>query len=289
MTTTDETPESPATGGSPQYVTDNLASWNERAAAHATSPDYAVERFVSDPKFLSDVVRFDIPLLGDISGLRGIHLQCHIGTDTISLERLGASMTGLDFSPASLAEARILAKRSNAVATFVQSEVYDATTALEGQQFDLVYTGIGAICWLPSIDRWAQTVAALLHVGGRLFIREGHPVLYALDDENPDAFVMRYPYFEQPDALIWESADSYVETNHVFTATTGHQWNHGLGEMITALLVHGMRIDGFAEHQSLPWDALPGHMERGDDGEYRLAHGVEQVPLTFTLQATRIR
>ncbi|MEH6780329.1 MAG: class I SAM-dependent methyltransferase [Rhodoglobus sp.] len=274
---------------SPQYVMDNLASWNERAPVHANSPDYAVDKFVTDPDFLSDVVRFDMPLLGDIAGLRGIHLQCHIGTDTVSLERLGASMTGLDFSSASLAEARRLAERSNAATTFVEAEVYDAPAALDGQKFDLVYTGIGAICWLPSIDRWARTVAALLHVGGRLFIREGHPMLYALDDENPDAFVVRYPYFEQPDALIWEDAGTYVETDHVFTATTGHEWSHGLGETITALLDHGMRIDGLVEHQSLPWNALPGQMKRGEDGEYRLTHGAEQVPLTYTLQATRIR
>ncbi|MGV8857300.1 class I SAM-dependent methyltransferase [Rhodoglobus sp.] len=272
----------------PEYVAANLASWDERASVHAQSPDYGVERFVSDPSFLSDVVRFDVPLLGDIYGMRGIHLQCHIGTDTLSLERLGASMTGLDFSPAALSEARSLAERTQAKTKFVRSEVYDAPLVLAGTTFDLVYTGIGAICWLPSIDQWAATVAALLRVGGRLFIRDGHPMLRALDDENSEAFVVRYPYFEQPDALVWEDAGTYVQTDHVFTATTGHEWNHGLGEMITALLKHGMRIDGLAEHHSVPWDALPGHMARGDDGEYRLTHGAEQVPLTFTLQATRI-
>ena len=68
----------------------NRAGWDERAPAHAASPDYDVDRFAADPGFLSSVVRFDLPLLGDISGLRGAHLQCHIGTDTISLSRLGA-------------------------------------------------------------------------------------------------------------------------------------------------------------------------------------------------------
>jgi len=90
----------------------NRANWDERAPAHATSPDYNVQRFVDDPAFIGDVVRFDRPLLGDLNGLRGVHLQCHIGTDTVSLSRLGARMTGLDFSPASIEQARALVARS---------------------------------------------------------------------------------------------------------------------------------------------------------------------------------
>ena len=93
------------------YTQLNRASWDDRAAAHAASPGYAVDRLTGDPGYLSEVVRFDLPLLGDISGLRGVHLQCHIGTDTISLARLGADMTGLDFSPASLAQARRIGRR----------------------------------------------------------------------------------------------------------------------------------------------------------------------------------
>src|ERR1700678_928541 len=96
----------------------NKAAWDERAPAHAASPDYALQSFVDDPEFLSHVVRFDLPLLGDIAGLRGVHLQCHIGTDTISLSRLGASMTGLDLSSGSLEQARSLAERLDAEIDF---------------------------------------------------------------------------------------------------------------------------------------------------------------------------
>jgi hypothetical protein len=128
----------------------NRASWDERAPAHAASPDYAVQRFVDDPRHLSDVVRFDLPLLGDVQGLRGVHLQCHIGTDTVSLARLGARMTGLDFSPASVAEARRLAERTGTDADFVVADVYDAVAVLGAGGFDLVFTGIGALGWLPT-------------------------------------------------------------------------------------------------------------------------------------------
>src|SRR4029078_5157031 len=87
------------------YIDVNRANWDDRAAAHAASPDYAIERFIADPSFLSEVVTFDVPLLGDVRGLRGVHLQCHIGTDTISLARLGATVSGLAFSRAAIARA----------------------------------------------------------------------------------------------------------------------------------------------------------------------------------------
>src|SRR5213082_532990 len=132
-------------GGVTDYRDVNRAAWDERAPAHAASTGYRTEAYLSDPTYLSEVVRFDLPLLGDISGLRGVHLQCHIGTDTVSLARRGASMTGLDFSPAALAQARDLAARTGADATFVQSEVYEAPAALGSGAFDLVYTGVGAL------------------------------------------------------------------------------------------------------------------------------------------------
>jgi len=157
--------------GSPaveDYLAVNRANWDDRAAAHAASPGYAVQRLIADPRALSGVVEFDQALLGDVSGLDGIHLQCHIGTDTLSLHRLGARMTGLDFSPAALAQARRLAAAAGADIPFVEARVDDAVAVLGAERFDLVYTGIGALCWLPSIRDWAATVAALLRPGGRL-------------------------------------------------------------------------------------------------------------------------
>jgi SAM-dependent methyltransferase len=253
------------------YRTLNKASWDERAPAHAASPDYAVGRFAADPAFISDVVRFDLPLLGDIAGLRGVHLQCHIGTDTVSLARLGASMTGLDFSPAALAQARSLAERTGADARFVEADVYDAVSVLGAAAFDLVFTGIGALCWLPSVRRWAGVVAGLLRPGGRLFIREGHPMLWALDDTRADGLVVvEYPYFERAEPLVWDEGGTYVRTDVVFTHNRTHEWNHGLGEIVTALLDAGLELTGLAEHDSVPWEALPGKMEQVEGGEWRL-------------------
>lgn len=270
-----------------EYLAVNRAYWDERGPVHAASPDYGVARFVADPAHLSDVVRFDRPRLGDVTGLRGVHLQCHIGTDTVSLARLGARMTGLDLSPASLAQARRLAADAGADADFVQADVYSAPDVLPAGAFDLVYTGIGALCWLPDIRRWAGVVAGLLRPGGRLFVREGHPVLWAVDETRPD-LVLHHPYFERPEPLVWDEATTYVATDAVLTQGLTHEWNHGLGETVTALLDAGMELTGLVEHDSVPWEALPGRMVLdGDPAEWRLAERPWRLPLTYTLQAVR--
>lgn len=271
------------------YLQINRAMWDDRAAAHAASPEYDVDRLRTDPKALSDVVRFDLPLLGDVTGLRTVHLQCHIGTDTLSLHRLGAHVTGLDLSPASLEQARGLAADASASIDYVAADVYDAADVLpEAGRYDLVYTGIGAIIWLPSIDRWAGTVAALLRPGGRLFIREGHPMLGTLDigEVGP---VLSYPYFEQADALVFDGDETYVDTDQTLQSLPSHEWTHGLGEIITALQRHGMVFESLTEHDSVPWRALGPLMEPHPDhpGEYRLAEHPERLAASFTLTATR--
>ncbi|MHC6226127.1 class I SAM-dependent methyltransferase [Pseudomonas sp. X10] len=265
----------------------NRASWDERAPLHAASCDYQVQAFLDRPDHLSEVVRFDLSRLGDIQGLRTVHLQCHIGTDTLSLARLGAQVTGLDFSPASLAQARQLAERCGTLIDYVEADVYRAHEVLPAGSFDLVYTGIGALCWLPSIQRWARAVAALLKPGGRLFLRDGHPMLMAVNEDHQDRLQLDYPYFEQEAPTVWVSDQTYVDTDTALTQTETHEWSHGLGEVITALLDNGLRLTALVEHQSIPWEALPGQMSKGEDGEWRLLREPWRLPLSYTLQALK--
>ena len=273
---------------SDDYRTLNRATWDERAPAHAASADYNVERFRSDRAYLSEVVRFDLPRLGDVSGLRGVHLQCHIGTDTLSLSRLGARMTGLDFSSASVEQARALVASTGEDVEFVESDVYAAADVLLPGSFDLVFTGVGALCWLPDVRRWADVVASLLAPGGRLFLREGHPMLWSLADPRPDGLlVVEHPYFERGEATVWDEGGTYVETDVVFEHNVTHEWNHGLGEIVSALLDAGLMLNGLVEHDSVPWDALPGQMERLPDGEFRLRDRPWRLPHSYTLQAFR--
>lgn len=285
------------------YLLVNRANWDARAAVHA--PAYGIDELVADPARLSSVVRFDLPRLGEVAGLDVVHLQCHLGTDTLSLARLGARTTGVDLSGASLAGARDLAARAGADVEYVQADVYSAPQALDGRRFDLVYTGIGALCWLPSIRRWAATVADLLRPGGRLFVRDAHPVLLAalattVGAEHPDRAQqptitgpgaltpsLELPYFEQPEPLVWHDGTTYAGTGTV-EQPRSMEWNHGIGEIVTAVLDAGLELTSLTEHDSVPWDALPGAMVLDEaTGEHRLRDRPERLPATFTLTARR--
>jgi SAM-dependent methyltransferase len=274
----------------PDYLRLNRANWDDRAVAHAEHGGYDLAAF-RDPGHLSDVVRFDLPRLGDVRGQRGVHLQCHLGTDTVSLARLGARMTGLDLSGRAVAYARRLAEDAGAEVDVHQADVHDAVEVLGAGAFDLVYTGIGALCWLPSVDRWAGVVAGLLRPGGRLFLREGHPMLWALADVREDGLLaVELPYFEQEAPTVWDDASTYVDVGeHRIEASVTHEWNHGLGEVVTALQRHGMRLTALEEHDSAPWAFLGEQSPPHPDvpGEYRLADRPERLPATYTLQAVR--
>jgi SAM-dependent methyltransferase len=267
-------------------VSVNKANWDERADAHAASPDYDVERFYQDPEFLSKVVQFDLPRLPDLHGLDGLHLQCHIGTDTLSLARLGATMTGVDFSAPALAQAREITRRAGSAVEFIESSVDDVPAVLGGRSFDFVFTGIGAICWLPEIGRWAQIVADLLKPGGWLFMREGHPMLWTIEAAE-GRLVVEYPYFEQGGPVIETGGGTYVATDTVFEQNTSYTWNHGLGEIVGALMGAGLELTMLEEHDTVPWDALPGNMLDAGNGEYRLKDRPARLPLTYTLRAQK--
>ena len=270
------------------YLVVNRANWDDRVPTHLASDYYSVQRYLAEPDFISDVVRFDLPRLGDVCGLRGAHLQCHIGTDTVSLARLGASMTGLDFSGAAVEAAQTLASNTKADATFVQSDVYLAAEVLGAGEFDLVYTGVGSLSWLPDICRWGSVIADLLRPGGRLFIREDHPVL--LSAKVRDGLItLERPYFEQAEPNIGKSGATYAGADAKLAHTVTQWWNHGIGQILTSLLDAGLRITEFTEHDSVPWYALPGAMEPIGEGKYRLTDNPQRLPHTYTLQAVKDR
>jgi len=262
----------------------NLSNWESRVPLHLGG--YGIDRLLADPTALSPVVDFDRPRLGDVAGLDAVHLQCHIGTDTLSLARLGAQMTGLDFSPSAITAATDLAARAGVEIDYVVADVDDAPDVLDREHFDLVYTGIGALCWLPDVRQWAAVVDALLRPGGRLFIREGHPVLWAMSDpRDDDLLVMEFPYFEVEGGTRFVEPKTYVDHDGELAQPIIVSYNHGIGEIVTALLDLGFTITAFEEHRSVPWNALGDVMIEGDDGEFSLRSGGERLPLTYTLQA----
>jgi hypothetical protein len=145
----------------------------------------------------------------------------------------------------------------------------------------------GALCWLPNVARWARVVAELLRPGGRLFIREAHPMLWSLD-ERSDPPTLHYPYFEHAEPVVFDDPGTYVQTEVVFTHGLSHSWNHGLGEIITALLGNKMRITQLVEHDIVSWEALAGQMVVDDAGEWRLSTAPERLAASYTMQAIKL-
>jgi SAM-dependent methyltransferase len=267
------------------YFAANLANWNDRVPIHAGPDGYGIEAFVREPARVTDVVDFDRRYLGDVRGRTLLHMQCHIGTDTLSWAKLGAKVTGIDFSSPALSVARDMAARLGLDARFVESELYASPTVL-GDRFDIVYTGVGAINWLPDIARWAEVVAGFTRPGGTFYMREAHPILWALDDErDDDELVVSFPYFETADPVTWDEETTYHGSG-VLEHTTTHSWNHGIGEILTAILDAGFRIDLFEEHRFVEWLAVRHMVE--DEGRFVLPDQQrDRVPLMYSLRAIR--
>jgi SAM-dependent methyltransferase len=272
----------------PDYQAINHANWESRVVHHAASDLYDIERYKTDPTHLSSTVEFDVPRLGSLEGLDVVHLQCHMGNDTLSLARLGARATGLDFSESAIEVAREVSAAGGPHVDYVVADVYDAVEVLGAERFDRVFTGIGALCWLPDIRRWAATVAGLLRPGGELFIREGHPVLWAMDDPRPDGLVaLEHPYFETDGVHFTDEDTSYVDHDEPLAAPEIIHFNHGLAEIFNALWGSGFEITMFDEHDSVPWSALGDQMEDIGGGEFRLIDRPERLPHSYTLRARK--
>jgi SAM-dependent methyltransferase len=277
--------------GSGDWREANLAMWDERVPIHLQSDFYDVNGFRAS----QDALRgFEVDEVGDVTGKQLLHLQCHIGTDTLSWARRGAAVTGLDFSGTAVAAASALASELGwepERARFVQADVYDAPGTLGGQRYDIVYTGLGALCWLPDLPRWAQTVASLLLPGGFLYLAEFHPVGMCL---GRDGASFGQDYF-QSEPLVSHEPGSYADP----TAPTEHNrsvwWQQTLGDVVSAVAAAGLSLEFLHEFDFTVFEQFPG-MVKGPDNSgtggssnsvFRLPDGAPSVPLLFSLRAAR--
>jgi 2-polyprenyl-3-methyl-5-hydroxy-6-metoxy-1,4-benzoquinol methylase len=270
-------------------VAANRANWDERVPAHLIA--YGVEEFISDGSRISGVVSDDLPLIapwlpgGSPAGLRLVHLQCHIGLDTLSWARLGADVTGVDFSPASIAAARDIAARAGLAATFVESEIGAAADALSAQ-FDVVYTGVGALPWIPDPSQWARAVAALLRPGGLFHVRDAHPMLNAVDEDSPgEDLRLGRPYFGTGTPLRYEDGTTYADAEVRLTNAVTYEWPYSLSEIVQALLDAGLTLVALREHRTIPWRALP--QLAPTSGGWALPTDGGRLPLMFSATATK--
>lgn len=263
-----------------EWLRTNRAYWDERAPLHTTTDYYDVPRFKAGATSLRP---FEIAEVGDVTGRRLLHLQCHFGQDTLSWARLGAAVTGLDLAPSAVEAARALAADIGvAGARFVPSNVYDAPAAL-GERYDIVYTGIGALGWLPDMERWARVVADLLEPGGFLYLAEFHPFVDVLDDET--GTTVTHDYF-RTEPTTYDEPGSYAD----WTAQTVHNratlWWHSLGTIVSAVCAAGLRVEFLHEHDMTLF-ARFYNLVRHDDGTFHRPAGTPRLPMMFSLKATR--
>jgi SAM-dependent methyltransferase len=257
----------------------NRANWDDRTRVHVASTFYDLDGFRAGADSLGP---FEAAEAGDVTGKRLVHLQCHIGLDTLSWARRGASVSGLDFSAPAVQAARALAADLGIQASFVVADVYDAAAAFAGQQFDVVYTGTGALVWLPDMARWAQVVASLLVPGGFLYLVEVHPFAQILDEQS--GTTVAYDYFDsspQVEDYPWTYTDG-PPLEH----TRSIQFQHGLGDVITALTNAGLHVEFVHEFDFDFWQRYE-RLRRDDTGCYRLPPGQPRVPLMYSLRASR--
>jgi SAM-dependent methyltransferase len=256
----------------------NQANWDDRVPVHLASEFYDLDGFRAGADSLRP---FEAAEAGDVAGKRLVHLQCHVGLDTLSWARNGALVTGLDFSGPAIEAARSLAADLAIDASFVTADVYDAVTALGGRRFDVVYTGTGALVWLPDVPRWAGVVAALLEPGGFLYLVEGHPFAQILDDAE-GANIVRDYFDDRP--RVEDYPYTYTDgpaLKHIRSV----EFQHGLGQIVTALADAGLRIDFLNEHDFDAFQRFESLEHRG--GQYRFPAGRPRVPMMYSLRATR--
>ena len=263
------------------YRDTNRLNWNDRTAVHSKSAFYNIDAFLAGQNSLSEV---ELTELGAVAGRSMLHLQCHFGKDTLSWARMGARVTGVDFSEEAIALAESLNERLGLDARFLCSDIYDAAEALQGQRFDIVYTSYGVLCWLPDLTRWAELISVSLKPGGTFYMAELHPLTFIYEVVD-DRLKISDPYFDNA-ARRYESATSYTGDLDKLDHPVTYQWQHTLGEIVSALAGAGLTLEFLHEFPFTVYDKFPGLMTQDEQGKWRMKQN-DHLPLLFSVKATK--
>jgi 2-polyprenyl-3-methyl-5-hydroxy-6-metoxy-1,4-benzoquinol methylase len=259
------------------YLKINKTSWNSKVQTHVDSDFYDVKSFLEGKSSLTEI---DLELLGTIEGKKILHLQCHFGMDTISLSRLGAYSTGIDFSEEAILKAQELANQTGSNSKFLVSDVYSLPEVLE-EKYDMVYTSFGVVGWLPDLKKWAEVIHHFLKPGGELVFAEFHPVIWMFDDDFEE---VKYSYFkEEPIVEICEGTYANPDApivNHTMT------WNHAITEIVESLIGAGLEIIKFKEYNYSPYPCFR-HIEEFEEGKWRIEKFGNKIPMVYALKAKK--
>lgn len=262
-----------------KYFETNKDTWNQKVTIHKESDFYDVEAFLKGETTLNQI---EIEELGAVKGKDLLHLQCHFGLDTLSFDRLGARCTGIDLSDEGIKEAQRLNKEIGGNSKFIATNVYDVSKNVPGD-FDVVFTSYGVVGWLPDLDIWANIIAEKLRPGGVFYMAEFHPIVWMFEYlESP--IKMKYPYLKGD--VIYEEYEGTYGDNDSKMVSKEYGWNHGLGEVVTALTNAGLQIDFLHEHEESPYDCLPD-MVQTENGGYVLKDYKGLFPMIYSIKATK--
>ena len=259
------------------YIEINRRSWNNRTDIHIGSDFYDLNGFMKGNSSLNEI---ELNLLGDIRGKSILHLQCHFGQDTISLNRLGAQVTGVDLSDKAIENARKIASETKSDATFVCCNIYDLPNHLN-KKFDIVFTSYGTIGWLPDLNKWAKVVSKFLKPNGKFVFVEFHPYVWMFDD---DFEKIKYNYFNS--GAIVETMEGTYTDKKADLSQEYVMWNHSLSEVINSLLKNGLEIRSFDEFNYSPYDCFNKTIEI-EYKKYRIEHFDDKIPMTYSITAIK--
>jgi SAM-dependent methyltransferase len=265
--------------GATEYVRRNHDLWDRRARPHAKSKFYDLAGFRSGGISLTHIER---DALGDVRGRSLLHLQCHFGQDTLSWARLGAQVTGIDFSESAIEIATQLSREIAVPARFVVSDVYDSPGVVSGR-FDIVFTSYGVLKWLPEIDRWGQVVSHFLRPGGVFFMVEFHPILYVMDYERAEE--LKHPYFQGTNPRCYDEIGSYADP-HAHGVEKAFVWSHPVSRVVSALVRAGLNIVDLTEYPYSAIDCFPFVVRSGPE-RYVHATRPDMLPMMYSVRAQK--
>ncbi len=267
-----------------KYIETNRKRWDELAEIHYKGKFYNIEKFKEGGISISNL---EINEVGDVKGKKLLHLQCHFGKDTLSWARLGAQVTGIDFSGRAIELAKQLSKETGLGARFIHTDIneFDKTN-LQPNSFDIVFTSHGAIYWLPDLERWGELISFFLKPGGFFYIADSHPTGNIFDDENEQDLIIRYPYFHQEKPLEFEEEGSYADEEAKLQNKIEYGWVHDLSYIVNSLINAGLRLEFIHEYPFVSWKMFP-FLEEKEDGWWYLPERLQKIPLMFTLKARK--
>ena len=273
-----------------KYYDQNSRHWDNRARVHSSksSDFYNIEEFLNGK---STLLPLEKSTLGNIKGKKILHAQCHIGFDTISLARMGAEVTGVDFSLEAIRKAKEFAYHLQTQVTFIQSNIFDLPkTELPENSFDIVYASYGVLCWIDDLSKWTATLSKYLKPGGMFLLIDDHPYVSTIELEN-NKYEIKYNYFKNPEPFEFIVENSYTGEKFKLDVKKSYEWNHSIDEIIMSFLKSGLSITSFYEYDFNFWQRFP-FLTKSSEGFYYKDSNKKnipeyKIPLMFSLTATK--